>query len=326
MSSLLVAGYGFLGANLAIILKEEGLKPCIVARKSSIRARSILEEVFKNLDATIIAFEELGLHEIKDALTRCRPSQIYYLAGAVRGAKRIWNAHTGLWSSLLEALLGFEGIESIIYTSSVASMGEATACIKEGYVVEEEEHLRGCKPRGVYEESKAEGERIGLKYYREYGLPVAIARPVMLYGPYGYHLEWRMIYRLARFGIVLDAPVQTVFSLDAARALHFIASNIRASRGLWYIVAHPEGVSVGDVSRLLVKNMGNRITASLRLPWILGGLIAFFSRDERPRLFARLQGYRYKPARLLEQGFKSWSSLEESIHITLSWMRRAWGD
>ncbi len=78
------------------------------------------------------------------------------------------------------------GVEKAVHTSSVAAVG-----IGEEVPVTEE---TPCKPHHPYGRSKRDGERAVLEMVRNQGLPAAIVRFSMVYGPG----DWRDILKIAR--------------------------------------------------------------------------------------------------------------------------------
>ena len=103
---------------------------------------------------------------------------IFHLASEVypKRSKRYFHTNVVGTSNLMHACVG-KDIKKIIYFSSTAVYGPAKdvqLLVKEAYP---------CKPISAYGKSKLEAERMVFHYYKEYGIPVAVIRPPVLYGP-----------------------------------------------------------------------------------------------------------------------------------------------
>jgi len=67
-------------------------------------------------------------------------------------------------------------IKKIIMMSSVSAVGPS----RDGFAVNESNE---CKPVDVYGWSKLAQERVAEKYFKEFGMPIVILRPPMVFGP-----------------------------------------------------------------------------------------------------------------------------------------------
>ena len=209
----LVGGWGYLGLNLVKLLPS-----CIVARKSSVQKRPFLKKYFEGVEVRLVnEFEE---EELKGALEGCEA--MVYLAGKLKGSKEeMFDAHVKRAEEALRAAEKL-GMRSI-YISSVAAVGIAEDCLKEGYVVEEEEHLKGCKPVGAYSKSKAEGEKVALRY------GASVLRPALIWGEGGYYLEWKLLRLAKKFSILIPNM--------SASTVECVAKGIELGKGgKWYYV------------------------------------------------------------------------------------------
>ena len=314
MALAIVGGVGFLGAVLAEEARQRGLRVCVVARRSSAARRAWLAERLRELGAAIILLDSIEAGAVAEALRSCGAAALAYVAGVLGGGRRAFDAHVRAWRAVLDALLRVEGVEAAVYVSAAA----VAPCAR-GEVSEEPEHLQGVEAADGYTASKAEGERLAMAYHRDHGVPVAVARPAVMFGPYAYHPEHRLIYRLGLAGLALDVPVDAVPARDVARAILYAAE--RRLAGSWFYVARPEGFTVADLSCRVASQLSGRCTR-LRIPrpvLALGSLVS-----ARLRLLARLVGcgVRVRPARLLEAGFEGWTDLEASVREYVGWLRR----
>ena len=211
MAYALVGGWGYLGANLV-----KHIPSCVIARRSSVEKRPFLKKYFEGVDVRLVnEFEE---DELKEALRGCKA--MVYVAGKLKGTEEEMRD-----SHVIRAEKALKAADSLglkkVYVSSVAAVGIAEACVKDGYVVEEEEHLKGCIPVGPYSKTKAEGERIALKYN------ASIIRPAAIWGEGGYYIEWKFLYFAKKHSI----PIPNV----SASTIPCIAKGIMEGKeGMWY--------------------------------------------------------------------------------------------
>lgn len=86
------------------------------------------------------------------------------------------------------------GVSRFIHTSSIAAYGPpapGTEVLTEGTPVDPAQ-------AGIYGRTKAEGEQKALVMAREFGLPLVIVRPGMVYGPGSYSWSKRMVQLLQK--------------------------------------------------------------------------------------------------------------------------------
>ncbi len=336
MSALLVGGFGFIGVNLARYLRERGYDVCVAARATSIDKRRWLRPVFEEQGVQLYVYTELGADSILAAIRGCGARHVYYLAGAIEGSwSRLWEAHVGIWMKTLDAVSSSEGVEAVVYVSSVAAMGDASRCRDEdGYVVEEPILGRGCKPKGVYESTKAEGEQRGYEAFLNERLPVIIVRPVVVFGEYGYHDEWKTLYNFAKKGWMVNASLDTIYVGDVARAMVYLAENSGQAAGSWFILARPPPpYTIAEFSEQLVEKITGRpptkkLDTMVKFGGILGGILSsVISRSSRLKLLSQWLGRKqhYKPKKLTEMGFNEWTPIDEAVEKTVEWMKKFWG-
>jgi nucleoside-diphosphate-sugar epimerase len=315
---LLVGGVGFLGAVMVELSRSRGWGVCVAARRSSVERRLELYERIRAMGAKVLVFEVLGEKAVADSARACGAELIVHLAGSLARGGAVYDAHVRLWREVLEAAASLD--LPAIYVSSAA-----VAPCRPGTVYEEEQHLRGIQADDDYTRSKIEGEKLAMTYHRERGVKASIVRPVVMFGPYAYHPEHKLVLSLARLGLGVTLDIDVVPAIDVAEAVAYIYE--RGLWGSWFYVARPEGYTMKDLScsvaervRGFCLGLGWALKAAAELAKALGRLPP---RLELLRRWLKC-GWRFKPRRLLEVGFDRWCSLEDAIDQYVSWGLRRW--
>jgi nucleoside-diphosphate-sugar epimerase len=147
-----------------------------------------------------------------------------------------------------------EGVEKIVHTSTSETYGTAR------YAPIDEEHpLQGQSP---YSASKIGADKIAESFYLSFGTPVATLRPFNTYGP-------RQSARAVIPTIVsqlaagpkqillgsLDPVRDLTYAQDTAAAFMAVAESPR-SAGQVVNAGTGEGISVGDLAKLIMEIMG----------------------------------------------------------------------
>jgi len=166
---------------------------------------------------------------------------------------------------LLEAAAR-QGVRRFVHTSTVGVHGHV-----EHPPADEEAPLA---PGDVYQETKAEGERLALDLGRKRGVPVAVIRPGAIYGPGERRLLklFRAIAR-GRYAIVGSgrAFYHPVFLEDLLDGYLLLLDRPEAA-GEAFIVAGPRYVSQRELAAIVARHTGGRVLP-FRVPaWPLQAL------------------------------------------------------
>lgn len=168
MKALVTGATGFIGSNLVDQLIKERYDIKVLVRPSS----SDKISASKNIKVIIGDLSDLTKikNDIKDV------DIVFNAAGALPhhhlSEKQYWETNVNGVKNLLEVYKG-SGIKRFIHISTTG-IYRSTVMANENSAL----HLDT-----VYTKSKAAGEKLVLKYFNDYDLPVTIIRPTIAYGP-----------------------------------------------------------------------------------------------------------------------------------------------
>jgi dTDP-glucose 4,6-dehydratase len=198
-------------------------------------------------------------------------------------------------------------IERFIHISTSEVYG--TACRE---LMDEEHPL---KPLSPYASAKAGADRLVYSYFATYNLPAIIVRPFNNYGP-RQHLE-KVVPRFITSCLLNEslrvhgdgaAMRDWTHVEDTCRALDCLAHcDLAQVRGEVINIGSGRSISIGDIARLVVREMG----APEELITYIG---------ERPGQVFRHTADRDKAARLI--GWHPTITFEEGLRRTIDWYRR----
>ncbi len=258
-SKILVTGAsGFVGSAVARKLIEAGFSVRALVRSASPRA---------HLAGLDLEFVEGDLRDRK-SLSRAMAGTRYLFHVAAdyrlwaRDPREIYASNTEGTRNLMEEALA-AGVERIIYTSSVATLGLRT----NGTAADESVPLREEQGIGAYKRSKIGAERLVEAMVAERGLPAVIVNPSTPIGPYDVKPTptGRIIVEAARGRIpaFIDTGLNLVHVDDVASG--HLAALHKGKVGERYILGGQDVL----FSQMLVDIAGlvGRRAARIRLPW-----------------------------------------------------------
>lgn len=171
MSRVLVTGgAGYTGGHLCRHLAGRGHKVRTLALPGS-DTGALASAGIETVTGDLTKPETLD-HAVRDVET------VYHIAAVYREEnvpKRLFfDVNVGGTRNLIEASMR-RGVKRFVHCSTVGVQGD----ISNPPATEEAPY----NPGDHYQESKMEGELLALKYFREKGAPIAVFRPVGIYGP-----------------------------------------------------------------------------------------------------------------------------------------------
>lgn len=170
MKALVTGATGFTGGYMVKNLLDHGYQI-----RSFVRPQSDLSQL-KSLPVEFSFGSLENREEVEMAVEGT--DVIYHIAALYRAANvpdstyRLINVEGT--RHILDAALKYN-IKRVVHCSTCGVLGD----IKNPPATEDDP----VKPEDIYQETKAEAEKLALSYYQDYGVPVTIVRPVGIYGP-----------------------------------------------------------------------------------------------------------------------------------------------
>lgn len=219
------------------------------------------------------------------------------------------------------------GVRRVVHCSTVGIHGDVR-----GSPVSEDAPV---VPEGIYEVTKAEGDRLALEYGRRGEPEVVVVRPAPVYGPGD--LRLLKMFRMARKNpIVMVGPGTARYHMiyiDDLAEVFLRAGRTEGVSGEAFLAAGPEAPSLQDLFLLLARLLGNEDPRLLRLPaWPMLMLADLCEAGFRPlglsppiyrrRVQFFLANRHYRTDRLRTRlGFTPSVGIEEGLSRTASWYR-----
>ncbi|HOT96785.1 MAG TPA: NAD-dependent epimerase/dehydratase family protein [bacterium] len=190
------------------------------------------------------------------------------------------------------------------------------------------------KPGDIYQETKAEGEKVAMFYHRDKGLPVTIVRPVGIYGPG----DMRMLkmYRMIHQGkFIMFGGGNVLYHLSYVTDIvegFRLAAETPAAAGEIYIIAGERWFTLNDFAKMVaaaLKVAPPRLHPPVWPVYAAGWLcekICIPLRVQPPifrrrvDIFVKDRAFDISKAKR-ELGFQPKVGLEEGIHRTAQWYK-----
>ena len=320
--SVLVTGAtGFTGGYLVRALVTAGFPVRVIVR-SAAKAATLPREV------------DVYVGDIGDPAATARAVEgvgtIYHLAAAYReaahregGYRRV---NVGATRNLLEAAAA-DGIERFVHCSTVGVRGHiATPPADE---------TTPYAPGDPYQRTKCEAEVLALRYAKDRGVPVTVARPTAIYGP-GDRRLLKMFRMIANGRFVMlgkgDVYYHMVYVEDLVDGLRLLAGH-PAALGEVFILGGDRYYSLEAITGMVAQQLGVR-RPRLHLPaWpvqIAGSLCEKVCMPfgieppiyrRRVDFFTKSRAFSIEKARRL-LGYRPRVSLETGLQRTLDWCLR----
>jgi nucleoside-diphosphate-sugar epimerase len=179
---LVTGGTGFIGQHLVAALRAQGQTVRVLVRTPSGGPYTSRCLALKTLGAELVPGDLLQLPSLRAALTQA--TTVFHLAG------RLWTPevadaeytrlHIEGTHNLLTACSEAGSAPKLIYCSTTGVLGPT------GLTPANED--ASFRPSNIYERTKAEGEKLACRMADDAGLPLAVVRPGLVYGPGDLHL------------------------------------------------------------------------------------------------------------------------------------------
>jgi dihydroflavonol-4-reductase len=257
MKTLVTGGTGFLGANVVRALLQRGVEV-----RALVRPRSDTRNL-DNLDVELVAGDLRDRGSLEAALEGC--DGVYHVAAMyalwARHPQEIYDSNVTGTINILEAA-GQAGVQKIVYTSSVATIGLPT----DGTPGTEEVPLSPEDIVSDYKRSKYLAEQAALQYAQR-GLPVVIVNPSFPVGAWDVKPtpSGQVIVNFLRGKIpaYVDTGLNVVGVEDVAVG-HILAAE-KGRVGERYILGHAN-LTLSELFQLLAQVSG-MAAPRLRIPY-----------------------------------------------------------
>ncbi len=248
MNVALTGASGYTGQYLLRALRSRGDRVTVLVRPQSVTtaltdlASRVVQGDLRDEAAieTLVEGAEGVLHVAAVYRTAGHPDS-YYREVNVEGSRR-----------LFEAALRY-GVGRFVHTSTVGVHGH----IAHPPADEDAPY----SPGDIYQETKAEADRLALAFHRERGLPVAIVRPGAIYGP-GETRLLKLFRAIARGRYAIVGTGRTfyhpVFIDDLVQGFLLALDHPRAA-GEAFIIAGPRYVSQRELADTVAHHTGGRV-------------------------------------------------------------------
>lgn len=322
MTVLVTGATGFIGQALARRLLAAGERVRVLARRPD------------RVAAAGLAVQEVYEGDITDAAAVERAvagaGLVYAIAGTFRepglSDERYREVNVGAVDHLMRAARK-HGVRRVVHCSTVGIHGNVV-----GGPADEDAPIR---PDGIYEATKAEGDRTALGHARA-GLEVAVVRPAPVYGPGDTRLV--KLFRLAARDRVLllgsGRPHYHLVHIDDLVEAFRLAGMTPGISGEAFIVAGAERPTLEDLVRRIGRLTGHPAQTVVKLPagpvLGLGDLCELVCRPlkinpplyrRRIEFFVNNRAYDIgKAERRL--GYRPRVGLDEGLAGTLAWYRQ----
>jgi nucleoside-diphosphate-sugar epimerase len=245
----LILGLGFLSTHVAEYLSKYG--EVTVTYRSLERVKEVYYRLLKEKGVNFVKLDPLS---DVDLLKRIIESNDVIINAIGKfGNVDVETAHVEIPKKIAESIQK----QVLIHVSSAAATGLT------GEVKEEEEHCKKVSPLTPYEISKCEGEKAVMRIAKEKGFPLAIIRPTFIYGKYGAHVHFVLMYWLSKFGIVpsMGISVSTISANRIAELMRVLAE--AKPRGVYMYANECELVNLDRFFVIMAETLGRKKVVKL---------------------------------------------------------------
>jgi nucleoside-diphosphate-sugar epimerase len=203
----ITGGTGFIGQHLVHTLQNRGYTVRLLVRPPHGEAGQTTRRALDAAGAELVVGNMHNLAEVRAALRGV--DSVFHLAGQLLApgiTDQVYEQlHIEGTQVLLTACSETSTIQRIVHCSTTGVLGPT------GAVPADEDAPQ--RPSNIYERTKAAGEQLALELARQYGLPLVVTRPALVYGPGDLHLlGWfrviqRGVYRVVGQGDNLLHPI-----------------------------------------------------------------------------------------------------------------------
>lgn len=322
MTVLVTGATGFLGTALVRLLLQENEAVRVLARDAH-KAQQLF-----GTQVDIIQGQITERHKVEAAIRGI--NVIYHLAGRLyhpsTPTRLYQETHITGTKILLDCCQCSASLTRLIHCSTTGVYGVTGQ-------VAANEHTTYA-PTNPYEATKLESERLALRAYREYGLPITIIRPGLVYGPGDLHLLgfFRQIARGLPATIAGGrAHIHPIYINDMSRAF-LLAAYEPQSIGCSYNIAGEAPVSFAELAQIIARAVRRPLFPCSLPLWCANMAADLFERlpgwqdENAPLTRSRIHFLTHSRIYDISQarhalGFSPRVNLDEGIRYTAAWYR-----
>jgi nucleoside-diphosphate-sugar epimerase len=320
MTILVTGATGFLGTALVTELVKQQQPVRILARDAEKAHAQFGDAV------AVITGEVTDQRQVQQAVDGI--TTIYHLVGRLYHpsvpTELYYQTHVEGTRVLLEACRGQSQLRRIVHCSTTGVhgvTGNTPAAEDAPYA-----------PTNPYEVTKLESELLALKFHREYGLPVSVVRPGLVYGPGDLHLLGffssirKGLFRVIAGGKALLHPIY----IDDMTAAFLLCGERTEAIGRSYNIAGERPVTIRELATAIAHSLDKELPGGSIPLWLANlasdifALVPSMQGERAPLTRSRVKFltnsrvYDCRRAQT-ELGFKAQVDLAEGMQRTAAW-------
>jgi len=322
MTALVTGANGFTGSYLTKHLLQKGYQVRALVRKTAdLSAIKNLPIEIKFADLTTdSSFDEI----LKDI------DVVFHVAAAYRvenvPKKYFWDVNVEGTKKLLEASKRAE-VKRFVHCSTVGVQGD----IKNPPAKEEDPY----SPGDYYQESKVEGEKLALEFFKKENLPGSVVRPVGIYGPGDSRfLKLFKFINNGKFRMIGNGKVlyHLTFVEDLVSGIA-LAGEKDTALGEVFTIGGEGYLTLSDLVTKIAKALNKPLPSKMKIPvwpvWFAGLLCEIICKPfgitppiyrRRVDFFVKDRAFDISKAKKL-LGYQPKVSLEEGLKNTADWYK-----
>jgi nucleoside-diphosphate-sugar epimerase len=323
MTILVTGATGFLGTALVTELVKQQQPVRILARDAEKAHAQFGDAV------AVITGEVTDQRQVQQAVDGI--TTIYHLVGRLYHpsvpTELYYQTHVEGTRVLLEACRGQSQLRRIVHCSTTGVhgvTGNTPAAEDAPYA-----------PTNPYEVTKLESELLALKFHREYGLPVSVVRPGLVYGPGDLHLLGffssirKGLFRVIAGGKALLHPIY----IDDMTAAFLLCGERTEAIGRSYNIAGERPVTIRELATAIAHSLDKELPGGSIPLWLANlasdifALVPSMQGERAPLTRSRVKFltnsrvYDCRRAQT-ELGFKAQVDLAEGMQRTAAWYHK----
>ncbi len=329
--ALVTGACGFIGSHMVDYLISQGYK--VRASDISSASKNYLNPKTEFVPADITKIEEI-YPLLKNIDTVFHVAAIYDFSCS---RDILYKVNVGGTENLLKAARDFPRIKRIIIWSTGAFYDSKYYNLDDfpGMQFSEESPVR---PKNFYELTKLEQEKVALKYFQKYNLPITVIRPATVYGPRSQYGAALIVLLIGKGQLSFipgkgDKSGATVHVLDIVRAAEFLSKKSEAIGEIY---------NVSDDSKCPIKELFHSISKHIpdtkiycHIPLFLISLMVKYSEwlakifgKKKPKLERGAVEYIFNPflmdnRKIKKLGFElAYPDIKKGIKEAINWYRK----